>query len=248
MAFLSARWSNLILITYAVPPDLLARRLPDELELDTRDGRAFASLVAFDFLDTRVLGVRWPGFVNFPEVNLRFYVRQRDDGERGVMFVREFVPHRFVAWMARAVYNEPYAAVPMTSRVETSPDTLAVSHELSVAGTMIRVADIGDAEKSCPAVTSDEHFFKEHRWGFNRSRRGRCIHYEVIHPAWNCHRVRSWNVELDWAAVYGSEWRVLQDATPCSVILAEGSAVEVLPKRSVPTGCGELSIGIARRP
>ena len=66
--FLSARWSNLILITYAVPPELLRPYLPDGIALDTRDGQSFASLVAFDFLDTRVLGVPWPGFRTFAEM------------------------------------------------------------------------------------------------------------------------------------------------------------------------------------
>src|SRR5262245_23022935 len=86
-AFLTARWSNLFLATDAVPPALLRPRLAPGLDLDTRDGQAFVSLVAFDFLDTRVLGVPWPGYRNFPELNLRFYVRH--GGERGVMFIRE---------------------------------------------------------------------------------------------------------------------------------------------------------------
>src|SRR3954469_20731239 len=111
MPFLTARWSNLCLLTYAVPPALLEPRLPPGLDLDLRDGQAFVSLVAFDFLDTRVLGVPWPGFRNFPEINLRFYARRGD--ERGVVFVREWVPQRLVAWLARTLYNEPYAAAAM---------------------------------------------------------------------------------------------------------------------------------------
>src|SRR3954469_19204610 len=116
MPFLTARWSNLCLFTYAVPRELLERRLPPGLELDRRDdleGEAFVSLVAFDFLDTRVLGVPWPGFRNFAELNLRFYVRHGE--ERGVVFVREFVPQRLVAWMARTLYQEPYQAAPLTA-------------------------------------------------------------------------------------------------------------------------------------
>src|SRR5438270_13540279 len=84
--FLTARWSNLCLLSYAVPPTLLENRLPAGLELDTRDGQAFVSLVAFDFLDTRVFGIPWPGYRNFAELNLRFYVRQGE--ERGVVFLR----------------------------------------------------------------------------------------------------------------------------------------------------------------
>jgi uncharacterized protein YqjF (DUF2071 family) len=66
-AFLRAHWSNLVLASFAVPPELLRPRLPAGLELDTRDGSAFCSLVAFEFLRTRVLGVPWPGFRDFPE-------------------------------------------------------------------------------------------------------------------------------------------------------------------------------------
>ena len=233
MAFLTARWSNLILLTYAVPPELLQHRLPDELELDMRDGCAFASLVAFDFLETRVLGVAWPGYRKFPEVNLRFYVRRKGDGERGVMFVREFVPKRLVAWIARAIYNEPYRAVPMRSAVNVRGETISIGHEFDVGGRTHSICAIGDAAAACPSESSDEHFFKEHRWGFGRTRGGRCVCYEVVHPRWECRAVLSWSLQLDWASVYSPEWAVLQEARPCSVVLAKGSSVQVLPKRAM---------------
>ena len=116
--FLTARWENLAIISYTVPPDLLRPRLPPGLELDTRDGQAFVSLVPFDFFDTRVLGIPWPGYRDFPEINLRFYVRAGQ--ERGIVFIREFVPKRLIAWMAKLCYNEPYsvAHVRERSRVE----------------------------------------------------------------------------------------------------------------------------------
>src|SRR6266568_5120078 len=44
--FLTARWSNLAILTWEVPPALLEPHLPAGLELDRRDGAAFASLVA----------------------------------------------------------------------------------------------------------------------------------------------------------------------------------------------------------
>ena len=69
---LTARWSNLAILTYETPPALLEPHLPAGLALDTRGGTAFASLVAFDFLDTRVLGVPWPGFRDFPELHWKY--------------------------------------------------------------------------------------------------------------------------------------------------------------------------------
>src|SRR5579885_2376605 len=126
--FLTARWSNLCIFTYAVPPSLLQARLPPGLELDTRDGNGFVSLVAFDFLDTRVLGVGWPGYRNFPELNLRFYVRLGE--ERGVVFLREFVPGRLVTALARLIYNEPYRATSLQSVVDDRSDKIRVEHRL----------------------------------------------------------------------------------------------------------------------
>ena len=78
-------------------------------------------MVGFRFLDTRVLGIPIPGHRDFDEVNLRFYVRRRgEDGEwrRAVVFVRELVPRRAIATVARWFYNEPYTAVPMRHEFE----------------------------------------------------------------------------------------------------------------------------------
>lgn len=229
MPFLTARWSNLCLFTYAVPAALLEPRLPPGLELDTRDGQAFVSLVAFDFLDTRVLGVPWPGYRNFAELNLRFYVR-RGGSERGVVFIREFVPQRLVAWMAKKIYNEPYLAAPLVSSISDGADAIVVKHRLTFAGRDHRLSMTGDKPAIRPADTGVEHFFKEHRWGYGTSRDGRLLRYEVVHPVWEVYPVRSWSLDLDFSAVYGAEWGFLAHATPYSTVLAAGSAIRVFPK------------------
>jgi uncharacterized protein YqjF (DUF2071 family) len=226
--FLTARWSNLFLATYAVPPALLQNRLPPGLDLDLRDGRAFVSLVAFDFLDTRVLGVAWPGFCNFAELNLRFYVRQ--GGNRGVMFVREFVPQRVVAWLARLIYNEPYVAAPLASTVSDGPTSLTVEHRLRYGGRTHTLTATGGKPPYRPGEDSLEHFFKEHHWGFGVSRAGEMIRYEVEHEIWNVYPVQKYHIDLDWGSVYGSEWAFLAEAVPYSTVLAVGSAVAVYPK------------------
>ncbi len=226
--FLTATWSNLFLATYAVPPALLENRLAPGLELDTRDGQAFVSLVAFDFLKTRVLGIPWPGYRNFAELNLRFYVRHGSD--RGVMFVREFVPARLVAWLARRLYNEPYRAAPLSSTVRAEPGRLTVEHCLDWGGRRHHLRATGRRPGHVPAETSVEHFFKEHRWGYGVTRRGRPLRYEVVHPAWEVYPVTDYTIDLDWGLVYGPEWEPLTKATPCSTILAAGSPIQVFPK------------------
>jgi uncharacterized protein YqjF (DUF2071 family) len=225
--FLTARWANLFLANFAVPDELLRPRLPPGLELDRWEGRAFVSLVAFDFLDTRVLGIPWPGYRNFPEINLRFYVRRRD--ERGVVFVRELVPARLIAWLARRFYNEPYAAMPMTSRVTETTDSFAIEHQLTSRDRVHTIRATGSKPVVRPGEDSVEHFFKEHQWGYGRTRGGATLRYQVCHPCWDVYPVRDYSIDLDWAALYGPEWSVLTKSEPNSVVLAAGSDVAVYP-------------------
>lgn len=231
IAFLSARWSNLALVTYAFDPAVLAPILPPGCVADVVDGRAFASLVAFDFLDTRVLGVRWPGFVHFPEVNLRAYVRATD-GRRGVTFVGELVPQRFVAWAARTLYGEPYRAAAMTSAIAEDDASITMRHTLAIDGREQTIRVTGAKPAHVPTADSLEHFFKEHEWGFGTSRDGRRrVTYRVVHDVWAVHPVESYDVRFDFGRAYGERWAFLNEATPHHVALAVGSAVKVYPWR-----------------
>jgi uncharacterized protein YqjF (DUF2071 family) len=225
MNFLTARWVNLVLMNYEVPREVLAARLPRGLELDEREGRHFLSLVAFDFLDTRVLGVPWPGHRNFPEINLRYYVRHGN--QRGVVFVREYVPRMIVAQMASWIYNEPYVARPMTSVTRRVEGHLEVEHRLKLRSGTQRLSVRAEEKPMMEPVGSWADFFKEHQWGFGTDRRGRLMRYEVNHPVWETYPVVRWELDWDWEAVYGREWAFLSEAKPHSVLMAAGSPVQV---------------------
>lgn len=225
--FLTARWSDLVLINYAVSQDLVKPYLPPGCVADASwDGRAYVSLVGFDFLDCRVLGVKWPGLVNFPEVNLRAYVRHEASGDRGVVFVRELVSSKLIAWIARMTYNEPYRATPMRSSVRRESG-VQIRHEVQWADRTHWLEAEGEPCCEKTSTSALACHFKEHRWGFGRSRRGQLMRYEVIHPLWRCHPVRSLKLDWDFGAVYGSQWAFLNHATPDSIVIAEGSGVEV---------------------
>ncbi|MEQ8745817.1 DUF2071 domain-containing protein [Pyruvatibacter sp.] len=225
--FLTARWVNLCLFSFETPRELLAPLLAPGLELDSLDGKAFVSLVAFQFLDTRVKGCRIPGHVNFPELNLRFYVRDGD--RRGVMFVREYVPRRAIAVTARLLYNEPYLAAAMTARVTREGGRLEAMYGIRRGGREHRMGAVARDEAWMPEADSAEHFFKEHEWGYGVSRRGERLTYRVEHPQWRVYPIESVTIDVDWAALYGPQWRVMQDVEPYSTVLAEGSETRVMP-------------------
>ena len=120
---------------------------------------------------------------NFEEVNLRFYVRHKtnDAWRRGVVFVKELVPRWAIAWVARAVYNENYVAVPMDHCIEhhdpanSSPSRVEYSWRHARCDHLIELTVLG----SDMAVTegSEEEFITEHYWGYCRQRDGGTVEF-----------------------------------------------------------------------
>lgn len=235
-AFLTAGWSNLCIVTYEVPRELVRSCLPPGLEPDARHGSTFASLVGLTFSDTRVLGIAWPGFENFPELNLRLYVRHGPD--RGVLFVREFVPHALVAWLARTIYDEPYECAPLVVRAENNQETFTVRYLLEHHGLPYTISVTGSQARVVPPEHSSEHFFKEHRWGFGTRADGTLMRYEVQHPVWAVYPVQSYTVQVDFGRLYGPSWELLNGAKPASVILTAGSDIAVFPRSVSPWPTG----------
>lgn len=221
--FLTARWLDLLLVTWKVPDALLLPHLPRGLELDRLDGSALVSLVAFDFRDTRVFGLPWPGFVNFPELNLRFYVRHQ--GRRGVVFIREYVPSAIVAQLANLLYNEPYHSADYRKQER--------AHVLVANRCANRIAWHREGELFTPPPDSVEHFIKEHELGFGQTRGGETLSYRVHHPIWRVWPTVVPELEVNTGALYGDPWAFLATEKPFSVVAAEGSEVAVFPSEKV---------------
>ncbi|MEQ8352638.1 MAG: DUF2071 domain-containing protein [Leptospiraceae bacterium] len=218
--FLSARWHHLINLTYPVEPELLKPYLPAGLELDIWEGQAHVSLVAFDFLSTRILGMPIPGYRNFPEVNLRFYVRWKN--KPAVVFIREFVPKRAISLAANLLYNEPYKRIPMQSTVNTT-QTVNVRH--TFAGQSLEMEALNSP--MIPELHTAEHHFKEHDLGFGTGHRKQTLCYRVEHPVWRIFPVNKARIAVDFEKLYGPTWSFLSSRTPRYSLLAEGSDIKV---------------------
>jgi len=226
--FLSAKWENLILITYDVDPGVLEPHLPPGLELDTINGRAFVSLVAFDFADTRVKGFKIPFHVNFPEINLRFYVKNTDKNniKRGVVFLREFVPRRAITFIANNLYKEKYSTAKMKSTIESN-GIIYLEHKISVNEKNYFISLEAENKPYLPDNSSLEHYFKEHQWGFGTSAGGNTLIYEVEHPVWEVFPVIKFDHNFDFGAIYGNNWAHLNERSPYNVTFAKGSDIKV---------------------
>ena len=223
--FLTAEWRDLIMANYDVDPSLLADRVPRGTEIDLHEGRCFISLVGFMFLDTRVLDFLVPLHVNFEEVNLRFYVRRDTDDEirRGVVFVKEIVPRRAIALVARGFYGEPYECWKMSNQ----RDGKMVRYSWQKNDTVNSISVERGENLGVPASTSHGEFIIEHYWGYTKRGENRTDEYKVEHPKWELCRAENAKIDVDFDKTYGKEFEFLKSEKPYSILLAKGSEIAV---------------------
>lgn len=236
MSFLTAEWRKLILINYAVDPTLLSSFIPAGTELDLYHGNCFISLVGFQFVDVRLLGLRIPWHTNFEEVNLRFYVKRYEKGiwKRGVVFVKELVPKPGLTFVANTIYKENYETVPMHHRWEITEDTQYIEYSWNKSNRQHSISVTAGVNPNSIIRNSESEFITEHYWGYARVNDRKTNEYEVTHPIWDTYDVHSFQVNCDFSAVYGPNFGVLNQQSPHSVLLAEGSKITVESKRSIP--------------
>jgi uncharacterized protein YqjF (DUF2071 family) len=231
--FLTADWRYLLMLSYVVEPDLLRPHVPAGVELDAWNGKTFVSVVGFLFQQTRVLGWQTPFHTNFEEVNLRFCVRRRapEGWRRGVVFIKEIVPRRLIATVARVCYNEPYSAMPMRHQIEVENGSLrtgcAVEYAWRFQGQWNAMRAVIVGAPHSPPEHSKEEFITEHYWGYTGQRNGGCAEYRVDHPRWNVWQAQQAALRCDVAALYGQKFAEPLRGPPESAFVAQGSPVVV---------------------
>ena len=89
-------------------PDALRPLVPDDVEIDTHDGSAWVGIVALRVTALRGRGLLpVPGLSSFLQLNVRTYVRGRDD-KPGVWFLSLDASSRFAVEGARRRFGLPF--------------------------------------------------------------------------------------------------------------------------------------------
>jgi uncharacterized protein YqjF (DUF2071 family) len=223
--FLTAKWQDLVMANYEIEPSLLTDFLPKNTRLDFHEGKCYVSLVAFNLLNTKVLGLPIPFHTNFEEVNLRFYVRRETENEirRGVVFVKEIVPRRAIVVVARTFYGEPYETWKMGH--EQSENKLAYFWSKLDCHNSVSI-EIGE-NLGVPAEDSHGEFIIEHYWGYTKRGSNRTDEYKVEHPKWELFDINYAEIDVDFGYTYGEQFAFLSEMKPNSILLAKGSEISV---------------------
>ena len=182
-----------------------------------------------------MLGIKIPFHVNFEEVNLRFYVKHFEDGEwkRGVVFIKEIVPKWALTFVANTVYNEHYETMPMEHYWNTENDERTVEYKWKKQGKWNSMKIKASVDKFEIDPNSETEFITEHYWGYAKVNDRKSNEYEVTHPKWEAYKVTDFKIDVDYGAVYGNDFEILDSMKPTSVMLAEGSEITVEGKKTI---------------
>ncbi|MFL6543716.1 MAG: DUF2071 domain-containing protein [Candidatus Udaeobacter sp.] len=226
--FLTANWRYLAMLNYVVDPHILAPFVPPATEIDFENGETFLSVVGFLFLDTRLLGLPIPLHRDFEEVNLRFYVRRKsaDTWRRGVVFIRELVPRRAIALVARTFYGENYLALSMKHEIEHRDSNLKVEFSWRRGRKWESLKMNAAGEPQTIPAGSHAEFITEHYWGYTSLRNG-SGEYRVDHPRWKIWNASEFELNADIATLYGQQFAETLNQPPRSAFIADGSPIAI---------------------
>lgn len=231
MNFLKAEWRKLAIINYEINPEVLEKYLPKGTELDFYKGKCYVSVVGFMFLNTKLLGFPIPFHRNFEEVNLRFYVKKKEGTElkRGVVFIKEIVPKLALSFVANSVYQEHYETMPMKNILHEENGELLIKYSWKDK-IWHSIAITAENQPLKMEANSEFEFITEHYYGFTK-KENKTSEYQVCHLKWDYYLVKNYQLKINFQKVYGNDFDCLNHRKPMSVMLAEGSEIEVKTKK-----------------
>lgn len=187
------RWRDLVFLHWPVDAARLRALLPDGLELETFDGRAWLGVVPFEMAETRFrLLPKMPTAHRFPELNVRTYVRRGD--RPGVWFFSLDAASRIAVEGARLGFGLPYFRARMTCERVGERVRYRSERRDRRGPPATFAADYGLFDVSAqPARRGTlEHFLVE-RYCLYAMHRGRLVCGEIAHEPW---RLSPVDVEL----------------------------------------------------
>jgi len=98
------QWRDLLFAHWPLPVAALRDLIPRDLEIDTFEGEAWVGVVPLTMANVHARCL--PKMRDFPELNLRTYVRYRD--KPGVWFFSLDAHSPFAVWSARTFFHLPY--------------------------------------------------------------------------------------------------------------------------------------------
>jgi len=222
---MTCNWENLIYLNFHIAPDLLADLLPKDVELDLLQGKAVLSIVCFEFSNAKLFGFKIPFHQYFPEINVRTYVKRKDDETvKGIYFLSEMVPKFMTYFTGKFIYGEPFSLRNLT--ITKSRTNLKYTIDDSVCKINVEI-EKGDVLQN-QIQTEEQEFVIERSFAFCGKADQKVKIYEIEHQNWNLLDCKNLKFDVDKIGHLNTAIQnILLHKKPESVFMTDGSKVEV---------------------
>lgn len=174
-------WRELLFAHWSVAADALRSLVPAPLEVEEFDGSAWLGLTPFLLADLHPRGLPpIPGASEFPEMNLRTYVRFR--GRPGIFFFSLDAANAAAVMAARLLYRLPYRHAEMRMRWDRGWFHYTSRRRNDEAEFVGRYRASGEARE--PVSGALEHFLTERYALYTVLRNGRVLRGQIHHRPW----------------------------------------------------------------
>jgi len=174
-------WQTLLFAHWRLEPEALRGLVPSQLDLDLRDGAAWVGVTPF-----RLSGLRLrmlppaPGASEFPELNLRTYVR--GGGRPGVFFFSLDAGSRLAVAGARTFFRLPYRVAKMDIKKTDGWTRFSSRRPDGAASFTARYRPAGAVHP--PEPHSLEAFLTERYALFTVLRNSKVLRADIHHRPW----------------------------------------------------------------
>lgn len=223
--FMTCHWENLIYVNFQIQPELLSGMLPEDIEPDTLDGKAIISVVCFEFSNARLFGCKIPFHQYFPEINIRTYVKRKDNGNvKGIYFLSEMVPKLMTFFTGKFIYGEPFSLRDLT----ISKKANQLKYIIKDAACEMSIEVEKTASPKAQRWTEEQKFVIDRSLAFCGKTGKSSKMYEVLHKPWNLIPIKNPDFVIKRIKHINSTIQnILLQRTPESIFMTDGSKVEV---------------------
>ncbi len=246
---MTQRWNDLLFAHWPVAPSQIAALLPEGLVVDTFQGSAWLGVVPFWMDRIKIRGIPpVPTARQFPELNLRTYVRDPRTGSQGVYFFSLDAGSLLAVAVARGVYHLPYYWAEMRIEPRSEREFSYYSRRRFTSRPVLFIARYRGLGPTRRLVESSpgslEHFLTERYCLFTYDRAGNLVRANIHHVPWPLEEAEAEIHRNDLAAAIGIK---LPDIAPV-LHYSRRLAVYVWPAEPVRRAVAARRVPIAVAP
>ncbi len=185
-------------------------------------------------------------------MNLRFYVRHRMENgnfRHGVVFLKQIVPHRLIAWGARRIFNEEAVSHRLDCSLrETDQQSTRVEYGWHVRQQRYYMKAAFQEQPYFSVPSAERKFFVDPHWGFSSQQDGGCLEYRFDHPPWPAYKAVEASAIASVGDFYGSPFTSILSAPPDSVFACRGSAISLTRGLRLRSGIHDPLPSLSKQP